>query len=49
MLTRYSNVEFREHPLVPSKVPVYGYIYDVRAGRLNEVKAATKAGKPKAA
>ncbi len=39
----------REHPLVPSKVPVYGYIYDVRTGRLNEVKAATTAGKPKAA
>ncbi len=39
----------REHPLVPSKVPVYGYIYDVRTGRLNEVKAATTVGKPKAA
>ena len=39
----------REHPLVPSNVPVYGYIYDVRTGRLNEVKAATEAGEAKAA
>jgi carbonic anhydrase len=39
----------REHPLVPSNVPIYGYIYDVKTGRLNEVKAATEAGKAKAA
>ena len=39
----------REHPLVPSNVPIYGYVYDVRTGRLNEVKAATEAGKAKAA
>ena len=39
----------REHPLVPSNVPIYGYIYDVKTGRLNEVKAATKAGKTKSA
>ena len=39
----------REHPLVPSNVPVYGYIYDVRTGRLNEVKAATEAGTAKTA
>jgi carbonic anhydrase len=37
----------REHPLVPSNVPIYGYIYDVKTGRLNEVKAATQAGKAK--
>jgi len=36
----------REHPLVPRNVPVYGYVYDVKTGRLNEVKAATEAGKP---
>ena len=36
----------REHPLVPASVPVYGYIYHVKTGLLNEVKAATKAGKP---
>jgi carbonic anhydrase len=35
----------REHPLVPGNVPVYGYIYDVKTGRLNEVKAASEAGK----
>ena len=39
----------REHPLVPSNVPIYGYICDVKTGRLNEVKAATKAGKAKTA
>jgi carbonic anhydrase len=39
----------REHPLVPSNVPIYGYIYDVKTGRLNEVKAATEAGKAKSA
>src|SRR6516165_11107819 len=37
----------REHPLVPANVPIYGYIYDVKTGRLNEVKTATEAGKPK--
>jgi carbonic anhydrase len=35
----------REHPLVPTNVPVYGYVYDVRTGRLEEVKAATEAGR----
>ncbi len=35
------------HPLVPSYVPVYGYIYDVKTGRLLEVEAATAAGKPR--
>ena len=39
----------REHSLVPSNIPIYGYIYDVKTGRLNEVKAATEAGKAKAA
>ena len=39
----------REHPLVPTDVRVYGYIYDVKTGRLNEVKAATKSGKAAAA
>jgi carbonic anhydrase len=35
----------REHPLVPPNVPVYGYVYDVKTGRLNEVKTATEAGR----
>jgi carbonic anhydrase len=30
-------------------VPIYGYIYDVKSGRLNEVKTATEAGKAKKA
>ena len=35
----------RTHPLVPGNIPVYGYIYDVRTGRLNEVVKATQAGR----
>jgi carbonic anhydrase len=35
----------RNHPLVPTSIPIYGYIYDVKTGRLNEVKQATEAGK----
>ena len=34
----------REHPLVPKSIPIYGYVYDVRTGRLDEVGAATEAG-----
>jgi carbonic anhydrase len=35
----------REHPLVPKNIPIYGYIYDVKTGRINEVAEATKAGR----
>jgi carbonic anhydrase len=35
----------RAHPLVPRDVPVYGYLYDVKSGRLIEVQAATEAGR----
>jgi carbonic anhydrase len=35
----------REHPLVPRSIPVYGYIYDVKTGRLVEVPEATAAGR----
>ena len=35
----------RAHPLVPGSIPVYGYIYDVKTGRLDEVPEATKAGR----
>ena len=35
----------REHPLVPGRIPIYGYIYDVKTGRLVEVPAATAAGR----
>ncbi len=34
----------RSHPLVPRDIPIYGYIYDVRSGRLIEVPAATRIG-----
>ena len=36
----------REHPLVPARIPIYGYVYDVKSGRLDEVPAATEAGRP---
>ncbi len=35
----------RNHPLVPARIPVYGYIYDVVTGRLVEVPDATTAGR----
>jgi carbonic anhydrase len=35
----------RDHPLVPSNIAIYGYIYDVTSGRLIEVDAATTAGR----
>ena len=35
----------RNHPLVPSRIPIYGYVYDVRTGHLEEVADATEAGK----
>jgi len=35
----------RSHPLVPATIPIYGYVYDVKTGRLNEVRAATEAGR----
>ena len=35
----------RSHPLVPSRIPIYGYVYDVRSGRLIEVPEATAAGR----
>jgi carbonic anhydrase len=34
----------RNHPLVPGRIPIYGYIYDVKTGKLIEVSEATKAG-----
>ncbi len=32
----------REHPLVPANIAVYGYIYDVKSGRLLEVPEAKR-------
>ncbi len=34
----------RRHPLVPSSIPICGYMYDTRSGRLVEVAEATRAG-----
>ncbi|MCU0266786.1 MAG: carbonic anhydrase [Actinomycetia bacterium] len=35
----------RRHPLVPGRIPIHGYLYDVRTGRLVVVPAATEAGR----
>jgi carbonic anhydrase len=35
----------RKHPLVAKNIPIYGYIYDVKSGKLIEVPQATQAGK----
>jgi len=37
-------VRVRNHPLVPRSIPIYGYIYDVKSGKLIEVEEATRAG-----
>jgi carbonic anhydrase len=34
----------RTHPLIPKSIPVYGYIYDVKSGRLVEVEGAKAIG-----
>jgi carbonic anhydrase len=36
----------RAHPLVPGRIAIFGYIYEVTTGRLIEVPEATKAGQP---
>ncbi len=38
-------LRIKNHALVPSDIPVYGYIYECSTGRLIEVPAATEAGK----
>jgi len=35
----------RHHPLVPPNIAIYGYIYDVKSGKLLEVAEATEIGK----
>ncbi len=35
----------RRSPLVPSRIPIYGFYYDVKTGKLVEVPDAMKAGK----
>jgi carbonic anhydrase len=36
----------RSHPLVPGRIHIYGYLYDVTSGRLVEVPEASRAGLP---
>ena len=38
-------IRIRTHPLVPSRIPIYGFLYDVKTGRLGEVPDATVAGR----
>jgi carbonic anhydrase len=33
----------RSHPLVPREIPIYGYVYDVKTGRLIEVAETAQA------
>jgi carbonic anhydrase len=37
----------RNHPLIPSTIPIYGYVYDVTSGELIAVEGAKKAGAAK--
>ncbi|MBG0811046.1 carbonic anhydrase [Methylosinus sp. H3A] len=42
----YQDVKrIREHPLAPKNIPIYGFIYDVKSGKLIEVPKATEAGR----
>ena len=34
----------REHPLVPADISLFGFVYDVRTGRLDEVEGAKSLG-----
>jgi len=36
----------RSNSMVPGDIPIYGYIYDCKTGKLVEVPEATEAGKP---
>ncbi len=37
----------RNSSMVPGGIPIYGYIYDCRTGKLIEVPEATEAGRPR--
>ena len=37
----------RNHPLVPGRIPIHGYLYDVRTGRLLGIPGASEAGQPR--
>ena len=38
-------LRIRSNSMVPTSIPIYGYIYDCKTGRLMEVPEATEAGK----
>lgn len=38
-------LRIRSNSMVPTSIPIYGYIYDCKTGRLVEVPEATEAGK----
>jgi carbonic anhydrase len=38
--------QIRHHPLVPFGNRIYGYVYGVRSGRIDEVAPASEAGLP---
>ena len=42
---RHDVERIRRHPLVPADIAIYGYIYDVKSGKLVEVPEATTVGK----
>lgn len=37
----------RMHPLVPQDIAIYGHMYDVRSGKLSEVKQVTEVSRPR--
>jgi carbonic anhydrase len=39
--------KIRNHPLIPSNIPIYGFIFDVLTGHLTPVPEAMEAGKAK--
>jgi carbonic anhydrase len=42
----YTDVKrIRLHPLAPREIPIYGYIYDVKTGKLIQIPKATEIGK----
>jgi carbonic anhydrase len=36
----------RTHPLVPSRIPIYGYVYDVKTGLVTTVVDAKASRQP---
>ena len=39
--------KIRNHPLISSEIPIYGFIFDVMTGKLIPVSKAMRVGKPK--